>query len=201
MQDFAGFVRRRDFEAKAFDNLADKAYLLGNLTTAYVQRGDRDRATACLREAEEILSKTQNVARPETLDALGRAQLELGEARKAMAYAQLALERARKKDDAQAEILALYGIARAHVQLDEPRLALERLPRAQELLRRYPSRRMESLVHEQLGLASEKLGDAATAASSLQVRIDYLRTIGNRAADPFATQTAASVPSPSKPPT
>ena len=115
-----------------------------------------------------------------------------------------ALERARKKDDAQAEILALYGIARAHVQLDEPRLALERLPRAQELLRRYPSRRMESLVHEQLGLASEKLGDAATAASSLQVRIEYLRTIGNRAADPFASQTAMGGDPkgpPSKPPT
>lgn len=174
----------------------DKAYLLANLATAHVQRGNRDSGLACLRESEEILAKLQNAARPETLDAIGRAHLEVGEARKAMTYAQQALERARKKDDAQAEILALYGIARAHVQLDEPRLALERLPRAQELLRRYPNRRMDSLVNEQLGLASEKVGDAATASAALQLRLDYLRTIGHHSVDPLTEQMPSALQPP-----
>ncbi len=167
----------------------DKAYLLGSLAAAYVQRGDREAALTCLTEAEEIVTKTQNAARPETLDSVGRAHLEVGEARKALSYAQQALERARKKDDGQAEILALYGIARAHVQLDEPRLALERLPRALELLRRYPNQRMESLVHEQFSLASTKVGDPATAASSLELRTAYLRAIGHR-----STVAAPAVP-------
>jgi tetratricopeptide (TPR) repeat protein len=177
----------------------DKAYLLGNLAAAYVKRGDREAALACLQEAEEIIAKTQNVARPETLDALGRAHLEIGEARKALSYAQQALERARKKDDAPSEILALYGIARAHVQLDEPRLALERLPRALELLRRHPSPRMESLVHEQLALASAKVGDVATTTVSLQVRLTYLRAIGHRTA-PEPAPPPPPPPPPSKVP-
>lgn len=178
----------------------DKAYLLANLATAHLQRGNREPGLACLTEAEEILAKLQNAARPDTLDVIGRAHLEVGEARKAMTYAQQALERARKKDDAQAEILALYGIARAHVQLDEPRLALERLPRAQELLRRYPNRRMDSLVHEQLGLASEKVGDSATATTSQELRLHYLRGIGHHSVDPLTEQLPGTPPLP-KPPT
>ena len=41
------------------------------------------------------------------------------------------------------------------MQLDEPRLALGAC-HARGLLRHYPNRRMDSLVHEQLGLASRE---------------------------------------------
>ena len=131
--------------------------------------------------------------RAETVDALARAYLELGEPRRALELSQSALEVARKKGDARAEAMALCGIARAHVQLDESRLALDRLPRALELMPRLHDRRLNALVHEQLGLAHEKLGEMAQAATALEVRMEYLQSIGHVSADLFNSQPDVEV--------
>jgi tetratricopeptide (TPR) repeat protein len=165
----------------------DKSYLLSCMVVACLLLSEREQALTFLRESVEVFSRFPS-PRAETVDALVRAYLELGEPRRALELSQSALEVARKKGDARAEAMALCGIARAHVQLDESRLALDRLPRALELMPRLHDRRLNSLVHEQLGLAHEKLGEMAQAATALEVRMEYLQSIGHVSADLFNSQ-------------
>ena len=168
----------------------DRVRLLALLSIAHRQAGQHADAVACLRECDGLTSKLGPATLP-TLVTLSCAFVECGEAQASMFTAQLALDQARNRETADGESWALWALARAQLKLGQTQRATVGLSQAIEKLSTPKDKRIESLVHDALAEALDKLGQTAAAAASRSIRNQYLQRIG-RSPAPASTGSAAS---------
>lgn len=163
----------------------DRVCLLALLAIAYRRAGQSAEATACIRDCDHLTSKL-GPATLQTLAIQSTAFLECGEAQSAMFTAQLGLDLARSRETPDGESWALWALARAQLRLGQTQRATVGLSQALEKLSTPRDARLESLIHEALAEALDKLSQTSAAAASRNIRNQYLQRIerGQASASP-----------------
>jgi tetratricopeptide (TPR) repeat protein len=159
----------------------DEGVHLGNLGSAYADRGDARRAIEVYGQALPISRRTGDRRLEGTLlGNLGNAYANLGEARRAIRFHKQALAIAQEVGDRRMEGTLLGNLGTACAALGEPRRAIEFLEQGLAIAQEISDRRVEGAHLGSLGLAYADLGDAAQAIDCQKQALAIQREVGDR---------------------
>lgn len=174
---------RRAFEIRrdVGDPLGAATALL-NLAAACTNGGQPAQAIEHLQQAGPMVTGLPDAGHFRALlhSNLGEAYQAVGQPEKALAHLAEALRAARARDGDGPDVAhILVGIARVHLDLDEPGAAATHAERALDLARRAGDRAVEASVREVLGQAHAATGDTVRAIEQLELSLAGYEEIGH----------------------
>lgn len=156
---------------------------VGNLGTAYLSLGERERALACYEEALRLARQVgDRWGEGASLGNIGTCQNTLGQTERAIEYFQQSLAISREVGDRRAEATSLANLGDSYLVLGQPAEAVKHYEEALALNREIKNRAGEGAVLGSLCWYYCNTGEPARGIPYGEQALDIARDMGNRGA-------------------